>query len=356
MNQDQAFEAMSAYHQVGLISAGILTGFFGLLIMGSSLYIRICSKRYDGVIKAIRVENISETPPYWRERMYYAVYEYQDENGEMHEADSTSGSNDLEDKRPGKKVSLLVMPSSPGSATQDIQIWILWSLFFMGCAAVFLTIAFGSFKTSVFTYLFSAGILLYFVGYAVTKAKPLQIFNLSKKEFPQKKRGKMLNRTKNLPFIYREGWLARMRERDQFNSKYMTYFFIISFVFLGVGSYLISDIYSAINSGVKTTGQVINFASSSTGSNVKYNAIVRFKDISGNEIEFRDRAGSSSPLDSVGDTVNVLYSPQNKFKPFIDRGFWNWLVPGIFLVSGVLISRLTILMCFGIHQRKSELK
>jgi len=57
-------------------------------------------------------------------------------------------------------------------------------------------------------------------------------------------------------------------------------------------------------------------------------------------LEFKDNVGSNPPSHRPGDTVTVLYLPDNpQREAIIDRGiWWNWAIPGIvFLFAAFLV-------------------
>src|SRR5215475_6657646 len=68
-----------------------------------------------------------------------------------------------------------------------------------------------------------------------------------------------------------------------------------------------------------------------------YHAVVRFTDHNGETITFTDKLAFSRPSFSVGQEVRIFYDPQNAQHAMIDRGWKNFVIPGICLIFGGLI-------------------
>ena len=68
-----------------------------------------------------------------------------------------------------------------------------------------------------------------------------------------------------------------------------------------------------------------------------YQAVVRFTDHNGQTITFSDKLAFSRPSFSVGQEVRIFYDPRDTQHAMIDRGWKNFVIPGICLVFGGLI-------------------
>jgi Protein of unknown function (DUF3592) len=73
-------------------------------------------------------------------------------------------------------------------------------------------------------------------------------------------------------------------------------------------------------------------------SRTSYRAVVSFKDRSGRAFTHRDEIGMNPPSFSVGQSVTIFYDPENPQKAMIDRGAKNYLISGIALGLGALIT------------------
>ena len=68
-----------------------------------------------------------------------------------------------------------------------------------------------------------------------------------------------------------------------------------------------------------------------------YQAVVRFTDHNGETITFTDKLAFSRASFSVGQEVRIFYDPRNAQHAMIDRGWKNFVIPGICLMFGGLI-------------------
>src|SRR5215467_1543631 len=76
---------------------------------------------------------------------------------------------------------------------------------------------------------------------------------------------------------------------------------------------------------------------SRTLSYTAYHAVIRFTGHNGQTITFTDKLAFSRPSFSVGQEVRVFYDPRNTQHAMIDRGWKNFVIPGICLVFGGLV-------------------
>jgi hypothetical protein len=76
---------------------------------------------------------------------------------------------------------------------------------------------------------------------------------------------------------------------------------------------------------------------SRTLSYTAYQAVIKFSDRNGLTITFTDKLAFSRPSFSVGQEVRIFYDPRNTQHAMIDRGWKNFVIPGICLVFGGLI-------------------
>ena len=79
---------------------------------------------------------------------------------------------------------------------------------------------------------------------------------------------------------------------------------------------------------------------------------MRFETAAGHEVTFRDATGSSHPIDKRGEIVGVIYSPGDLDRVIIDRGIWNWAIPGGCGLFGALILAASLRGLAGAHRRR----
>ena len=85
-----------------------------------------------------------------------------------------------------------------------------------------------------------------------------------------------------------------------------------------------------------------------------YQAVVRFTDHNGQAITFTDKLGFARPSFSVGHQVRIFYDPRNAQHAMIDRGWKNFVIPGICLIFGGLIVLGSIQRLIGSARSFSE--
>jgi Protein of unknown function (DUF3592) len=76
---------------------------------------------------------------------------------------------------------------------------------------------------------------------------------------------------------------------------------------------------------------------SRTLSYTAYHAVIRFTDHNGQTITFTDKLAFSRPSFSVGQEVRIFYDPRDAQHAMVDRGWKNFVIPGICLIFGGLI-------------------
>ena len=95
--------------------------------------------------------------------------------------------------------------------------------------------------------------------------------------------------------------------------------------------------------GVRATGTVVGLHLESSSNSSTYHALVRFTDLSGTDIQFKDSVGSNPPSHRAGDTVTVLYLPGDAQRSAtVDRGVWNWIGPVAAGAFGLLLVTLAV--------------
>ncbi len=91
---------------------------------------------------------------------------------------------------------------------------------------------------------------------------------------------------------------------------------------------------SFIKQAVKAEGIVIDFVSDRRSSK----PLVRFKDAQGNTIEFTSSLSTNPPRYNIGQTVNVLYLPQEPKNATIDDFLSLWSGQLVLGVVGILFA------------------
>jgi hypothetical protein len=112
---------------------------------------------------------------------------------------------------------------------------------------------------------------------------------------------------------------------------------------LVLGGYLQRSTSAFLARALHAEGQVVDLVDSHSGSGDghTYSAIVEFQ-VDGRTYKFTDSVGSNPPLQRRGDSVLVLYDPDQPRHARIDRGKWNLLLPTIVSAFGALLCSLGV--------------
>jgi hypothetical protein len=321
-----------------IISAFILIFFLCLILK---------SERIKGKIKSIRIARSDKN----KNEMFYPVYEYRDKQGHLLSAESNFGSNSLANMKPGKFVNLWVMPETPNIADQEGYRWLLIVILFftLGCALI--SSELHSLNFGFFTWIFLTCFILYGVSQLASRMKPIDR-KLMLSEWWKTKAKETIDQRLSMPTIGYSEWKARILLQDKQFQKAIPIFFLISFICIGTGYHLSGDIFKSLTDGIGTKGEVIGFQETRSSNFINFYPVVRFLDSSNRPYEFKDRTGGSPPTLKVGEKVNVIYSTKGSFHPFIDKGIWNWAIPGGMIGFGTMVFYFTAMAFRGIIKRK----
>ncbi|TNE28599.1 MAG: DUF3592 domain-containing protein [Alphaproteobacteria bacterium] len=329
---------------------------FGLFFIGIVFFISHMNKKQK------HKEEKPDKPNYMNE-MYTAVYEYQLPTGEVLQADGTTSSNMLTDKIPGTRVTLLVSPNKPDRVRRPGKIGITIAMILLGVGGVLFYAAFQTFKFSMFSVLFPF-LLLGYVGvkiYSKMSANPEMKAGIKKmlQDVRDRKQplvefdGGSSSSSAGADFLTEEEISARLYWMDRYNQYWVPVLLILGVAAIIGGNYLSDNLTQMLEKGISTKGHVVRMesrhSSSSDSSGPTYHAVVEFETQQGKKISFTDKMGASHPLYETGDEVTVVYEPRKPRDAMIDRGIWNWAVPGglmafgCFLIWGALSTQVKIL-------------
>tara|TARA_R110002124_G_scaffold44001_2_gene134855 strand:+ start:501 stop:2150 length:1650 start_codon:yes stop_codon:yes gene_type:complete len=301
--------------------------------------------------------------PNYMNEMYTAVYEYQLPTGEVLQAEGTTSSNILTDKIPGMRVTLLVSPNKPDRVRRPGKIGITIAMILLGVGGVLFYAAFETFKFSMFSVLFPFLLLGYFGVkiYSKLSANPEMKAGIKKMLQDVRDRKQPLvefdsssgSSSSGAQFLTDEEIKARLYWMDRYNQYWVPVLLALGIAAIVGGNYLSKNLTQMLEMGISTKGHVVRmesrYDSSSDGSGYTYHAVVEFETQEGETISFTDKLGASHPLYETGDEVTVVYEARKPRDAMIDRGIWNWALPGglmafgCFLIWGALNTQVKIL-------------
>jgi hypothetical protein len=183
--------------------------------------------------------------------------------------------------------------------------------------------------------------------------KPAVRGRFRQKLFERKKRKRIPALSK---ILTREDHLAALRKLDSSRRKWLPLVALLALGILAFGAWRGRDLVVLQSIGSQADGTVVRIESESNpgseGSQTTYYSVVRFETASGRGVTFRDAIGSSHPIDERGEIVRVIYDPADLERAIIDRGVWNWAIPGGCGVVGALILAASLRGLIGAHRRR----
>ena len=114
--------------------------------------------------------------------------------------------------------------------------------------------------------------------------------------------------------------------------------------------------YSFLRTAVVTKARVIELVPRQSNGNTTFAPVFVFEDSEGNKIEKYSNMATYPPVGSVGDTIEILYSPDDPGKSRLNTFFSKWGLPLIVGSLGLFYLIVCGLIIFftGRHLRKKE--
>ncbi len=113
---------------------------------------------------------------------------------------------------------------------------------------------------------------------------------------------------------------------------------VLGVTLLGLSFFLGHNLVQLETAGLRARGIVQTLETAGSGSSGStYHPVVGYVTRGGDAVRFRDASGSNPPAYRVGEHVTVLYLEADPGNATIDRGVWNWLIPGLVLIFGGLL-------------------
>jgi hypothetical protein len=116
----------------------------------------------------------------------------------------------------------------------------------------------------------------------------------------------------------------------------------VGFILTAIAVFILIRTRSFINKSRQTQGTITEMVYSSDSDGGGYIPVFRFRTLEGQEIEARGDLGTNPPQFKVGQTVEVLYDPENPGKARIKKWYNLYFVPTLLGFLGVVFS------CIGV--------
>ena len=325
-----------AFQSIMMMFASFICLGIGALLSGDFFHWRLNAKRKSGQIITYKEKKGS------KQTFYYPVAEYRNSKGETIRLTSDMGSSTLDDKKIGKKVTILFFPNSdkkPRILGSGIILLVI-GLLFLGAGLFLFYQGALMFEMNWYT---AIAIL---VGCAFLWSKfqrvkePLEKF----KDLKQFKNSKKMNFRPSNDDSYggreltQEQVRSIKKETDIKQGRWAWLIALIGVLLISIGGYVGHGVWFLETHGISVEGKVTGLQTNTDNDGTTYSPIVTYQTIEDIRVTFTSNYGSNPPSYKVGDQVNVLYDAKDpQENVIIDAGLWNWLLPSILLGVGSIL-------------------
>lgn len=332
---DLFFNGMIAFNQIGWLLGGLIFSVLGGLLLGNGFYWRLRATRVEGEIIGVRQK---------KKDMYHSVYRYTLPSGETMEATSDTGSNITSGRETGKRVTLMVFPDKPDQVRESGGYWMgIFGVIFLAPGIFMCYMALTAYPVTPMTGIIAIGMIAVIAlrarKYIIPKEQrqtPADWMARKKKE-----RHAEIEAAPVKPFedvMSGPAWAEKQVQAHKNARIGAPLTLIIAAGLIWGGIYLGQKTMTLQNNGVRAAGEVVRLEESRSSDSSTYHPVVAFTDAGGQSFTFRDSMGSNPPSYHTGEAVTVLYLSDNpEESAAIDRGIFNWIVPGLLGGFGVLL-------------------
>ncbi len=333
------FSAVSALNQVTVFAGALFCWGIGALLVGNAIYWRLHALRVEGEVIGVRRSGNSFT----------SVYRYASPGGQTCEATSLEGSSRMRGRETGRVVPLWVMPGKPNEV-QEVgnHLFSIIGAALLAMGAVFFWYGATAWHTGPMTWVVATVCCLHLL----MKVRRI----LAPREKTLRTAGwrglpALLMPARPALSISQAGPVQRVEElaaTPEFRDRQVEQraqlarlaplLLLAGIALLAFGARESSALLRLQSYGVRTSGLVTGLTpSGSSGGATTYHPLVCYQDRNGRTVVFRDSTGTNPPLYHVGDTVSVLYPPDEPGRAMIDRGALNWLPEVILYGIGAVL-------------------
>jgi hypothetical protein len=337
------FSSAFAFQELLKLGAGAACSGIGLAIIAFMCYLRSRDRVYEAEIVAVHQDRGEGG-----RAMFCPVIGYTDEQGKQHRNMANSSSSSIRGMLPGRRLKIFVDPTSPEKVMMLFDWWFVVAI---GAVIFFIGIPFiqSALKTLTFdgpTMAIAALVTGYFAYKIYSKIHPL-LDNRTPGGWREKlagwKKAKGTAESGESEVLSADAIAEHFATQSKQLSRARPVLILVGVALCAGGGWWLQHRMDFIASAASAQGKVIrNELSSSGDSESTYHAVVEFVDAQNRQIIYRDSVGSSPPSFSVGEKVKIFYLPNDSRQAMIDRGFWNWLLPGGFSALGALLVFFTV--------------
>jgi len=311
-----------------LFIVGLSFIMLGLFLLLDDLLFRQKARQVEGHIVGFERTHSSKG-----EFRYLPIFQYTDQ-GDHYQFHSSISSSHI-DYDIGEKVDVLILENmhSSARAVRGIRLFIASAFVFMGSVSF----VFSLYELENVEYRSLAveiGLLLVLVGVYVL----LQFSN----RYRRKEEAKFSYTPNDEGLIGYEPLGDFITTQVEVNKRVISQkqhlFGILIGIALLMGSLYWADCtYDYIAVSHTVSGTIVGDHSSFSDGTVVHAAMVEFTPLEFSTQHFTSKVSSSSPSWNIGDSINVLYDPQNINDAMIDRGIWNYAIQIIMGLIAILV-------------------
>ena len=349
------FEAMfvgaSLFEAAVWFVGGLLLGGIGLAFFVDSLVFRRRAVKKRARILGV----IGKKQAKGGQITYWPVYEHMGDDGELIQT-RASASGSLAGNLPGSLRDVLVDPDDPYDVRSLTPIGMIVGVVCLAAGAGLFAISNSVNENMGLVSLLAIALVGAMAAKAIVTGKrdqPIARGRFKQKRFEKRKKKRIPDLSK---ILTREDHVAALRKLDSLRRKWLPFVALLGIGVLAFGFWRGRDLVVLQSIGSRAEGTVVRIESEfnpgSEGSQTTYYSVVRFETAGGREVTFRDAIGSSHPIDKRGEIVGVIYSPGDLDRVIIDRGIWNWAIPGGCGLFGALILAASLRGLAGAHRRR----
>lgn len=343
-----------AFNQIGILVAGLVMAVLGAVFIIGHYNLGNDVKKVKATIIGVRsgVSSIKTDGVSQGSAVYYPVFEYTGPDGTKIQAESDGGSSLLADKIPGSEITVGVFAKDPHKARVPGRLLLILGVIFFAIGVFIIRYALTAYPFTPFSAAAAAGMVLW-SGLKIKKfVKPRDQWE-TPTQFMERRMADFKAKREAMPILERGEVMRLLREQDTLYLKWMPLYFAIALGLCAIGYYTGNTLNRMLMEGVRAEGRVVDMeeSSDSDGGHTYY-AVVEFRTGSGVVERFRDNVGTNPPIYYRGDDVTVVYMPDEAAEAMIDRGGWNWIVPGLMFGFGGLMLFFTTTAYFRIKDRR----
>jgi Protein of unknown function (DUF3592) len=324
---DLVFTLLQAYNKIMLVMGGAFCGLIGAVISLYPVYVHYGARRYRGEVLGLRQDG----------NVLWPVIAYTDEDGERHEALGTTGSSTIP-AVPGMPVDIMVKPGQPDRCTSAGFGWIeLAGVAFLVPGILLARSGLKDFPVNWLSILVTLALVGYLGARIFRGLHPL-LAAMKGTDWRQESEQAARER-QQWPLLPASEIAARVTTQDRNARRALPWVFVIGLALIAGGAWWGQHRTIFMATAAVADGRVVGgeWSGGSGSSSPTYHAIIRFSDAGGRSITYRDDIGTNPPSFRIGETVRIYYDPERPENALIDRGLWNWLLPLLVALGGVLL-------------------